>query len=171
MTPPNFNVRRLHHVAWRCRDAEETRVFYEEVLGLPLAHVVCEDKVPSTGEASSFAHVFFQMKDGSYVAFFDLGDGQGAVNPTVPPWANHLAMSVDSLEELEAAKRRLVDANVEVLGVIDHGWLHSIYFHDPNGLRLELAYQSGGPAEMEQFQKDAHASLARWTDEKRKVSS
>lgn len=171
MAPPNFNVRRLHHVAWRCRDAEETRAFYEEVLGLPLAHVVCEDKVPSTGEPTSFAHVFFQMQDGSYVAFFDLGDGGGAVNPNVPPWANHLALAVDSLEELEAAKQRLVDAKVDVLGIIDHGWLHSIYFHDPNGLRLELAYQSGGSVELGQFQEQAHAALARWTEEKSKVNS
>lgn len=168
MTQPNFNVRRLHHVAWRCRDAEQTRAFYEDVLGMPLTHVVCEDKVPSTGEESSFAHVFFQMKDGSYVAFFDLGDDMGAADPTTPGWVNHLAMSVDSLEELQAAKQRLVDAKVDVIGIVDHGWLHSIYFHDPNGLRLELSYQEGGQATLDAFAEKAHAALAQWTADKRK---
>lgn len=166
MQAANFNVNRLNHVAWRCRDAEETRAFYEDVLGLPLAHVVREDRVPSTGEKSSFAHVFFQMRDGSYVAFFDLGDGQGACDPTTPAWVNHLAMSVGSLEELERAKQRLLDAGVTVLGIIDHHWLKSIYFHDPNGLRLELSFQVGDDKTLAGFSRAAHKTLAQWTADK-----
>ena len=68
----------LHHFAWRCRDAEETRHFYEDLLGLPLAHVIKADTVPSTGEYCPYVHVFFQMRDGSYIAFFDLGDNEAA---------------------------------------------------------------------------------------------
>lgn len=166
MHPPEFNVNRLNHVAWRCRDAEETRAFYEDVLGLPLAHVVREDRVPSTGEESSFAHVFFQMRDGSYVAFFDLGDGQGASDPTTPAWVNHLAMSVGSREELESARQRLLDAGVKVIGIVDHSWLQSIYFHDPNGLRLELSWQVGGADVLEDFSRNAHSTLAQWTADK-----
>lgn len=162
MQPANFNVNRLNHVAWRCRDAEETRAFYEDILGLPLAHVVCEDRVPSTGESTSFAHVFFRMRDGSFVAFFDLGDGQGASDPTTPGWVNHLAMSVGSVEELERAKQRLVDAGVDVIGIVDHHWLKSIYFHDPNGLRLELSYQVGDERTLERFSEEAHRTLAQW---------
>lgn len=166
MQPARFHVNRLNHVAWRCRDAEETRAFYEDILGLPLAHVVREDKVPSTGEASSFAHLFFRMRDGSFVAFFDLGDGQGAADPTTPAWVNHLAMSVGTLEELESAKQRLEDAGVSVIGVIDHHWLKSIYFHDPNGLRLELSFQVGNEDTLDGFAREAHATLARWTADK-----
>lgn len=166
MQPADFNVNRLNHVAWRCRDAEETRAFYEDVLGLPLAHVVREDRVPSTGEESSFAHLFFQMRDGSYVAFFDLGDGQGASDPTTPAWVNHLAMSVGSLDELERARQRLLGAGVEVLGIVDHHWLKSIYFHDPNGLRLELSYQVGGADALAEFSRKAHATLTQWTADK-----
>ena len=70
------SIKSLHHWAYRCRDAEETRHFYEDVLGLPLAHVVSADIVPSTGEYSPYVHIFFEMKDGSYVAFFDLGDNE-----------------------------------------------------------------------------------------------
>lgn len=166
MQTPEFNVNRLNHVAWRCRDAEETRAFYEDLLGLPLAHVVREDRVPSTGEESSFAHLFFQMRDGSYVAFFDLGDGQGASDPTTPAWVNHLAMSVGSREELERARQRLLDAGVKVIGIIDHSWLQSIYFHDPNGLRLELSWQAGGADVLDDFSRNAHSTLAQWTADK-----
>src|SRR6185436_8765956 len=66
-TPP---VLGLHHAAYRCRDAEETRHFYEDILGLPLVHVVTADHV-STGSTSSFAHVFFELADGSCIDFFD----------------------------------------------------------------------------------------------------
>ncbi len=166
MLPPEFNVNQLNHVAWRCRDAEETRAFYEDLLGLPLAHVVRENRVPSTGEAISFAHLFFQMRDGSYVAFFDLADGQGASDPTTPGWVNHLAMSVGSRAELEQARQRLLNAGVEVIGIVDHHWLLSIYFHDPNGLRLELSYQVGGQDVLDEFSTKAHATLAQWTADK-----
>ena len=89
MPSANFHVNGLHHAAWRCRDAEETRAFYEDLLGLPLAHVVREDRVPSTGESCAFAHVFFRMRDGSFIAFFDLKDGQGAQNPSAPRPTTH----------------------------------------------------------------------------------
>jgi len=71
-------IQGLHHYAYRCRDAEETRHFYEDLLGLPLAHVIRADHVPSTGEYCPYVHIFFEMRDGSYMAFFDLGHGQAA---------------------------------------------------------------------------------------------
>ena len=71
-------IRGLHHFAWRCRDCEETRHFYEDLLGLPLVHVIRADIVPSTGEYCPYVHIFFRMADGSYIAFFDLGDDVAA---------------------------------------------------------------------------------------------
>ncbi len=67
--------------AWRCRDAEETRHFYEDILGLPLVHLVQADNVPSTGEYCPYVHIFLRLRDGSHLAFFDLGDDtiKGAV--------------------------------------------------------------------------------------------
>ena len=61
----------LHHYAYRCRNAE-TRSFYEDLLGLPLAHVIQADEVPSTGASEPYVHLFFEFGDGSYIAFFDL---------------------------------------------------------------------------------------------------
>lgn len=135
-------VRGLHHFAYRCRDAEETRLFYEDVLGLPLAHLIQEDHVPSTGAYCPYVHIFFEMGDGSFIAFFDLGDDLASdPSPNTPSWVNHLALSVDSVAKLQQAKQRLEAAGVEVVGVTDHGFINSIYFFDPNGIRLELTVQ------------------------------
>src|SRR5207253_1488671 len=61
MTATPNPARGLHHFAWRCRDAEETRHFYEDVLGMPLMHVIRLDHVPSTGEYCPYVHLFFEM--------------------------------------------------------------------------------------------------------------
>lgn len=166
--PGNFEtIQRLHHFAWRCRDAEETRTFYEDLLGLPLTHVIRADNVPSTGELCPYVHLFFQLEDGSCVAFFDLGDDQVAEpSPNTPAWVNHLALRVGSLESLERARTRLVEAGVDVLGVTDHGFVRSIYFFDPNGIRLELTTDMEDTKVSESALISARASLDAWTAEK-----
>src|ERR1700693_5004649 len=86
-------IRGLHHFAYRCRDAEETRHFYEDILGLPLTMLVRAEHVPSTGEFCPHVHIFFQLGEGSYLAFFDLGDNEKALpSPNTPAWVNHLAL-------------------------------------------------------------------------------
>src|SRR3954466_10341711 len=122
MTPAaatNFvPIHGLHHFAWRCRDSEEPRLFYEDLLGLPLVHVIKSDHVPSTGEYCPYVHMFFQMRDGSCVVLFCLGDAVKAFPPPHhPAWVNHTPLRVDSIAELQAAKARLEAAGVEVLGV------------------------------------------------------
>ena len=157
----------LHHFAWRCRDAEETRHFYEDLLELPLVHLIKQDYVPSTGEYCPYVHIFFQMRDGSYIAFFDLGDGVKAdPSPNTPVWVNHLALEVGSEDELRAAKRRLEAEGIEILGVTDHHIIKSIYFFDPNGIRLELTTRIASDEEMAAAEKHAHAALVSWTKEK-----
>lgn len=157
----------LHHFAWRCRDAEETRHFYEDILGLPLAHVIKADHVPSTGEYCPYVHVFFQMRDGSYIAFFDLGDNQvAAPSPNTPPWVNHIALRMNTIEEVRDAKQRLEAAGIDVIGVTDHGFVHSIYFFDPNGIRLELTTETLSDKEAAEFRASAHGELAAWSKQK-----
>ena len=166
--PDVVPIRGLHHFAWRCRDCEETRHFYEDLLGLPLVHVIRADHVPSTGLYCPYVHIFFQLGDGSYVAFFDLGDDQIAEpSPNTPDWVNHLALRVDSVEALRAAKTRLEAAGVPVVGVTDHHIIESIYFFDPNGIRLELTTPTVSDAKMQALAAKAHADLHAWTREKR----
>ena len=160
-------IRGLHHFAYRCRDAEETRHFYEDLLGLPLAHVIRADHVPSTGEFCPYVHIFFQLGDGSFVAFFDLGDNEAALpSPNTPAWVNHLALRMDSVEAVVAAKQRLEAAGVKVVGVTDHGFVQSIYFFDPNGIRLELTTETAEPGEATRHRVQAHALLDGWKAEK-----
>jgi catechol 2,3-dioxygenase-like lactoylglutathione lyase family enzyme len=161
-------IRGLHHFAYRCRDCEETRRFYEDLLGLPLAHVLQSDHVPSTGEFLPYVHIFFRMGDGSYIAFFDLGDDTPAEpSPNTPPWVNHIALQVSSRDELLAAKTRLEVAGVTVWGIVDHHIIESIYFFDPNGLRVELTTPTIPASEMEELGKRAHGELAHWMEQKR----
>lgn len=160
-------IRGLHHFAWRCRDAEETRKFYEDLLGLPLAHVLRADRVPSTGEEYPYVHLFFQMTDGSYIAFFDLGDDTASLpSPNTPAWVNHIALRMDTVDEVAAAKIRLEKAGIDVIGVTDHGFVHSIYFFDPNGIRLELTAEIMTEHQVNEFSARAHSALDAWTAEK-----
>jgi catechol 2,3-dioxygenase-like lactoylglutathione lyase family enzyme len=160
-------IQGLHHFAWRCRDAEETRRFYEDLLGLPLAHVLYNPRVPSTGEVTPHLHIFFRMGDGSYVAFFDLGDGEAAApSPNTPDWVNHLALEVPDEAALAAAKGRLEAAGYKVVGVTDHHFIKSIYVFDPNGLRVELTTRTMEEKELAAGAPDPHARLAAWTAEK-----
>ncbi len=160
-------IERLHHFAWRCRDAEETRHFYEDILGLPLVHVIRADNVPSTGERCPYVHLFFQLEDHSCVAFFDLGDNQVAEpSPNTPAWVNHLALRVGSLQSLERARTNLHAAGVNVLGITDHGFVRSIYFFDPNGIRLELTTDMEDTEISESARQQARQALDAWTREK-----
>ena len=167
VVPDAAPINGLHHFAYRCKDAEETRHFYEDILGLPLYHIIQSDHVPSTGEYCPYTHIFFRMTDGSCIAFFDLGDDIAAEkSPNTPEWVNHIALRVDSLEELARLKARLEAHGVEVLGVTDHRIFQSIYFFDPNGIRLELTAQLASEMQMQEESKTTRARLDEWTQRK-----
>lgn len=161
-------VRGFHHYAYKCKDPQETRAFYEDLLGLPLTHVVEEHDVKTTtGDVVSFAHFFFELGDGSMIAFFDLGDGRASkADPETPAFVNHLALTVDSEEALLSMKKRLEDAGHDVVGPMDHDdFVRSIYFWDPNGIRMEFAYTIETPEQKAKAVADAHRSFERWRTE------
>ena len=165
--PPPPPIQQLHHYAYRARDAEETRHFYEDILGLPLYHIIQSDHVPSTGEYCPYTHFFFRLQDGSFIAFFDLGDDVAAEpSPNTPRWVNHIAFRLDSIGQLEAMKARLEASGIEVIGVTDHHIFKSIYFFDPNGIRLELSAQVADEFQMLKESTTAHARLNEWTARK-----
>ena len=165
--PAPAPIQQLHHYAYKARDAEETRQFYEDILGLPLYHIIQSDYVPSTGEYCPYTHFFFRLQDGSFIAFFDLGDDVKAEpSPNTPLWVNHIAFRVNTVQELENTKRRLEAHGVKVLGVTDHHIFKSIYFFDPNGIRLELSAQLANDEQMEKDSTVAHARLQEWTARK-----
>ncbi|MGK6316330.1 VOC family protein [Neorhizobium sp. DT-125] len=160
-------LRKLYHFSYPCRDGEETRKFYEDLLGLPLVNCMTSDRVPSTGEEKPYAHFFFEMGDGSYMAFFDLGENiMPLPSPNTPDWVQHFAMEVDSVEEVLKFKKRLQDAGVKTTDVIDHEFINSIYFFDPNGLRLEITARTEEPGYLAKAASEAHDSMKAWVKKK-----
>lgn len=122
----------LHHAAYRCKDAKETVAFYTTLLDLDFNIAVAENKVPSTGEFSPHIHIFLQLADGSFVAFFELPEDKGnMLDPETPAWVQHLALKVPDSETQLKYKARLEEAGVKVLGPTDHGICKSIYFSTP----------------------------------------
>ena len=165
--PAPSPIHQLHHYAYRAKDAEETRHFYEDILGLPLYHIIQSDVVPSTGEYCPYTHFFFRLQDGSFIAFFDLGNDEAALpSPNTPLWVNHISFRVDSVQALKDMKARLEAHGIEVLGITDHHIFDSIYFFDPNGVRLELTAQRADEFQMLQESRTAHARLREWTARK-----
>ena len=158
----------LHHAAYRCKDAAETVAFYRDFLDLDFNIAVAENTVPSTGEWSPHIHIFLQMADGSFVAFFELPEDKGGIlDEETPKWVQHLALKVPDMETLLAYKARLEAGGVEVLGPTDHTICQSIYFFDPSGHRLELAIDTTS-AELGAMLRDAApVTLAEWSRTKR----
>lgn len=163
-------VKSLHHVAYRCKNAKETAEFYTRALGLKYKMAVSADTVLSTGEYSPHFHLFFEMEDGSSVAFFEVPESPDmGFDPNTPDWVQHLALRVGSMEELLAAKKRLQGMGIEVLGPADHRICQSIYFHDPSGHRLELTFPTETPEMTAAMQTAAPAMLEQWNKTKRAV--
>lgn len=156
--------KKLHHAAYRCRDARETVEFYTKVLGLKFSHVMGEDHVPSTGVYSPHIHVFLQMEDGSHIAFFEAPRDRGNMRDMeMPDWIQHFAFEVESVATLHDAKRHLESKGVEVVGPTNHDdFILSIYFFDPSGHRLELTTRLSPPDRESEFEKEAPEALAVW---------
>lgn len=153
----------LYHYAYPCRDGEETRHFYEDILGLPLVNCMLADKVPSTGEEKPYAHFFFEMGDGSYIAFFDLGENEMPLpSPNTPAWVQHFAIEASSVEDVLTMRGRLDEAGVRVTGLVDHGFVKSIYFFDPNGLRLEIAARTEPSGFLIDAAREARPAFDSW---------
>ncbi len=163
-----MGMTRLHHVAYRCKDAKETVEFYSKYLDLDFNIAVAENKVPSTGEWSPHIHIFLQMDDGSFIAFFELPEDPGGMLDTdTPPWVQHLALKVPDMETMMAYKARLEADGIDVLGPTDHAICQSIYFFDPNGHRLELAVDTATAELGEKLRATADNILAIWSETKR----
>ncbi len=128
-------IKGLHHNAYRCRDSEETRKFYEDFLGLPLAGALNINET-KTARATNVLHSFYEMDDGSYLAFFEV-PGSPFTFKDQHDFDLHIALEVDPAM-LEEMLRRGKKAGLETRGIARHGFVDSIYFRDPNGYVIEL---------------------------------
>ena len=157
-------IKGLHHNAYRCRDSEETRAFYEDFLGLPLADAF-EISETQTGRTTSVLHSFYRMGDGSFLAFFE-APGQPFDFKRQHDFDLHIALEVDR-ETLEAMLAKGKTSGIPTRGVADHGFIHSIYFRDPNGYVIELSAPTETAADYAaEAETKAHDALARWQESK-----
>ena len=142
-------IKGLHHNAYRCRDSEQTRRFYEDFLGLPLAGSLDIGET-KTGRRTSVLHTFYRLDDGSYLAFFEAPDMPFEWKPQ-DDYDLHIALEVEGpvLAEMMAKGKA---PGIETRGVSDHGFIDSIYFRDPNG-----------DAAMDPAKNGARETLRRWT--------
>lgn len=153
-------IKGLHHNAYRCRDSEETRRFYEDFLGLPLAGAL-EIKETKTGRRTDTLHTFFRMGDGSFLAFFEAPDRPFEFKAQ-HDFDLHIALEVDpdTLQRMHDKGR--VEGR-DVRGISDHGFIRSIYFRDPNGYVIELTARSDGHDEaMNPQRNNAREILGTW---------
>lgn len=153
-------IKGLHHNAYRCRDSEETRRFYEDFLGLPLAKSL-EIGTTKTGRDTQALHTFYELGDGSYLAFFEV-PGQPFEFKTQHDYDLHIALEVspDALQDMLARGKA---AGIETRGPADHAFIDSIYFRDPNGYVIELTARRDNHAEMmDPSRNGARAALDAW---------
>ena len=159
-------IRRLHHSAYRCRDSEETRGFYQDFLGLRLAGTL-EIGETKSGRKTETLHTFYELGDGSYLAFFEAPDMPFEFK-TQHDYDLHIALEVDqkTLHDMLAKGKA---AGIETRGISDHGFIHSIYFRDPNGYVIELAAKTPGhDGAMDPAANGAREKLERWTSAKQR---
>ena len=164
-------IKGLHHNAYRCRDSEETRKFYEEFLGLPLVNAF-KIETTQTGRktGAGVLHSFFQLDDGSCLAFFEA--------PEMPfefkeqhDFDLHIALEVDR-PTLDVMFEKGKADGMETRGISSHGFIDSIYFRDPNGYVIELTCKrEGHDVALDPTRNEARAKLARWQIGKGRTSS
>jgi len=163
-----INIEKIHHVAYRCKDAKETTNWYKDKLNMDLVLAIAENEVPSTKAPDPYMHIFLDAGNENVLAFFELPN-----SPTMdrdqntPAWVQHIALRVANIDELVSAKEELESKGVEILGPVNHGIFKSIYFFDPNGHRLELATDIGTPEQYKELNRVAHDMIEEWSVTKR----
>ena len=131
----------VNHLALATGDMDRTIRFWRDLLGMRL--------VAGLGRPG-YRHYFFQISETDLVAFFEWPDvaplpEKDHGRPVAGPFGfDHVSFGVASADDLWALKARLEAAGVFVSEVIDHGFIHSIYAHDPNGIPIEFSHEVQG---------------------------
>ena len=163
------NIKKIHHVAYRCHDAKETVNFYKKYLGMDLMFVFAEDKAPSTKENDPYMHIFLDAGMGNVLAFFELPNSpKMGRDENTPDWVQHIAFEVENMEAIEMVMEKVKSDGMDLVGPTDHTLFKSIYFFDPNGHRLELAVNTPISEEkMVVLKNNANEMLEEWSKTKR----
>jgi len=143
------NTRGVHHLALNTEDMKATMDFYVNVVGMPLVHAM---KVPAglgSGPGNrgnppyeEIRHYFFDMGNDSLLAFFEIPRGaEPKSKRDAIGGMQHLAFAVTPAQ-FAALQERLRKAGAAADGPVEIlPGLVSVYFFDPNGIRLEACCQ------------------------------
>ena len=156
-------IRGLHHNAYRCRDSEETRAFYEDFLGLKMTRAIRLGQT-KTGRSVQALHTFFRMDDGSFLAFFEVPDSPFEFKAQ-HDFDLHIALAADP-ETMTTMAEKARAAGRELRGPVDHGFIRSIYLRDPNGYVVELTAPIEGATGVKTDAPTAHDIVADWQRDK-----
>jgi len=169
MQPAQPIARGIHHLALNTDDMKMTLDFYVGVLGMPLVHAL---KVPpglGTGPGNrgnppyeNLRHYFLDAGGDMLLAFFEMPKG---VKPRADRDAigtmQHVSFAV-SEDRFHEVKAKIEKAGLPYLGPVNVGcdtW--SIYFYDPNGIRLEFSHQKQAePRVVERWRQTRAEALA-----------
>ncbi len=159
---------RLHHTAYVSKDLEKTRAFYEDIIGLPLV-ATWREADELFGALRTYCHCFFELEDGSALAFFQFADprDQALFGPEIPasPF-KHIALNVDATTQAQiAARLERAGYHAPDTYVLEHGYCRSLYATDPNGMIVELtcdAPEALRPEVVQARRNTAHRTLAGW---------
>jgi len=163
-----MKIERIHHVAYRCKDAVQTVEWYRKYLGMDFVLAIAEDQVPSTHEPDPYMHLFMDAGGGNVLAFFELPKSPAMDRDrNTPDWVQHIAFKVASVDDLVQTKARLEADGIPVVGITDHTIFKSIYFFDPSGHRLELATDTATPEMQRKLDDVKWAMLEEWSRTKR----
>ena len=163
-----MEIKKIHHVAYRCIDAKETVSFYRDVLGMDLVLAIAEDTVPSTKEPDPYMHIFLDAGQGNVLAFFEIPNSPPmGRDENTPAWVQHIAFELEDMDALLNAKAHVEAAGLDVIGPTDHHIFKSIYFFDPSGHRLELVANVERPGTLEKLHEVAPAMVEEWSVTKR----
>ncbi len=131
----------VNHLAMATGDMDATIRFWRDLLGMRL--------VAGLGEPG-YRHYFFQISDYDLIAFFEWSGVEPFAKkdhgrPVSGPYIfDHVSFGVGTEDDLWRLKDKLEAAGFHVSGVVDHGFIHSIYAHDPNGIPVEFSHNVEG---------------------------
>jgi len=162
-----IQIKRFHHVAYRCINAKQTVDWYKKHLNMELTVAIAENEVPSTKAPDPYMHIFLDAGMGNVLAFFEIPNSPDmGRDENTPKWVQHIALEVEDMDTLVAARDDLAEKGLDVLGPVNHGVFKSIYFFDPNGHRLELAANTGTVEQMAELKSVAPLMIAEWDETK-----
>lgn len=132
-----FRFNGINHLAMATGDMDKTIRFWRDLLGMRL--------VAGLGQPG-YRHYFFEISETDLIAFFEWTGVKPVAKkehgrPVRGPFIfDHVSFGVETEDDLWSLKDKLEAAGFGVSDVIDHGFIHSIYAHDPNGIPIEFSH-------------------------------